>query len=339
MREMTTNPYKRKRRSRRRQGIFTVRQAAALCLGAAVLGGSITGVYMRNTVSDGADMFSGVSEYQTLQTYEGGNGHDTILTAVTGSGQGSGSLLQAISTSGSSSVIGGMDVSGIAASALPSVVSITNISVQEVRQFYDRFGRNGQGPGGILKETTSCGSGVIIARTDAYLYMVTNYHVIEGASTLTVTFVDDAVHTAELCGTDANLDLAVIRVPVSSLSADTLNQISVASIGNSSNLRVGEQVVAIGNALGYGQSVTTGIVSALNRVVTSSTDSSGNAVSSTYIQTDAAINPGNSGGALLNMSGELIGINTAKTASTDVEGMGYAIPISNVWATIQSLMA
>lgn len=343
------NQYGRSRKRRRKW--FSGRQAAALCLGAAVLSGSITGGYVRYVDSRAeivpGSVFSGEAVPGSTSgaeaaagSFSGGEAeYDTVLTAASGSGQsGSGSLLQAVSTSGSSGVIGGMDVSGIAASALPSVVSITNISVQEVRQFYDRFGRNGQGPGGILKETTSCGSGVIIARTDDYLYMVTNYHVIEGANTLTVTFVDDAVHTAELCGTDENLDLAVVKVPVSSLSADTLNQIAVITIGNSGNLRVGEQVVAIGNALGYGQSVTTGIVSALNRVITSGTDSSGNSVSSTYIQTDAAINPGNSGGALLNMSGELIGINTAKTASTDVEGMGYAIPISNVWATIQNLM-
>lgn len=337
-RRMSRYRWGRCRRSRkRRSGRLSVRQAAALCLGAAVLGGSVTGMYIRYDSSGEKTVHE--SEYTVMKADHPDTNYPVVLTDVQNTGQSSeSSLSQMVSAAGSSNVIGGMDVSGIAAAALPSVVSITNISVQEVRRFYDRFGRNGQGPGGILKETTSCGSGVIITRTDDWLYMVTNYHVIEGANTLTVTFADGAVYTAELCGTDENLDLAVIRVPVSSLSSDTLNQISVVSIGDSGSLRVGEQVVAIGNALGYGQSVTTGIVSALNRVITSGTDSSGNTVSSTYIQTDAAINPGNSGGALLNMSGELIGINTAKTASTDVEGMGYAIPISNVWTTIQNLM-
>ncbi|MDO5348833.1 MAG: trypsin-like peptidase domain-containing protein [Lachnospiraceae bacterium] len=323
----------RSRRRKKGYGFFSPGQAAALCLGAVVLGGSLTGAYWKN--ASAAER----NENTVMKVSAQSGDYGLALTGTQTAGQSStSSLLQTVSTPGSSSVIGGMDVSQIAAEALPSVVSITNISVQEVRRFYDRFGRNGQGPGGILQETTSCGSGVIIAGTDDYLYMVTNYHVIEGANTLTVTFVDDAVYTAELCGADETMDLAVVKVPVAALSSDTLSQISVVSIGDSGNLRVGEQVVAIGNALGYGQSVTTGIVSALNRVIASGTDSSGNVVSSTYIQTDAAINPGNSGGALLNMSGQLIGINTAKTASTDVEGMGYAIPISNVLAAIQSLM-
>ena len=163
--------------------------------------------------------------------------------------------------------------------------------------------------------------------------MVTNYHVVEGAKTLSVTFVDDQTYEAELYGYDESMDIALLRVAVDTLSSDTLSQISVVAIGDSDELVVGEQVVAIGNALGYGQSVTTGIVSALDRAVSTDTGSS------TYIQTDAAINPGNSGGALFNMNGELIGINTAKVSSTDVEGMGYAIPISQVLDFIKSLTA
>lgn len=224
-----------------------------------------------------------------------------------------------------------LDVSAIAAQGLTSVVSVTNISVQEVQSYFGQFGRGGRGQM-QLQETTSCGSGVIIYADDSTLYMVTNYHVVEDATTLSVTFVDNATYEAQLCGYDELVDIALLKVSIDELSADTLSQISVVTIGDSNDLVVGEQVVAIGNALGYGQSVTTGIVSALDRTV--STDTS----VSTYIQTDAAINPGNSGGALLNMDGELVGINTAKVSSTDVEGMGYAIPISQVLELIQSLM-
>lgn len=184
----------------------------------------------------------------------------------------------------------------------------------------------------------SYGSGVIIGQTDTELLILTNNHVVAEADTLSVGFADNSVYEAAVKGRDENSDLAVIAVPVENISQDTLSAIAVAVVGNSDDLAVGEQVVAIGNALGYGQSVTTGIVSATNRVIgTSSADwqeSSGTA----YIQTDAAINPGNSGGALLNMKGELIGINSAKLASTDVEGMGYAIPISQVSDIIENLM-
>ena len=226
----------------------------------------------------------------------------------------------------------GMDVSDVADAALPSVVSITNISVQEVRNFYSRFGLGGMGRT-QLEETTSCGSGVIIADDGEYLYIVTNAHVVSGATTISVSFVDNSVCEAQLCGADSDVDIAVVKVPVSDLSDDTLSKISVIAIGDSDELEVGEQVVAIGNALGYGQSVTTGIVSALGRSITNE-----NGYTSTYIQTDAAINPGNSGGALLNLDGELIGINSAKMSDTDVEGMGYAIPISDVGELIAQLM-
>ena len=226
----------------------------------------------------------------------------------------------------------GLSVSEIAQAALPSVVSITNVSVQKVQWYVDRFGRFGYNSG-LLEETTSAGSGIIIERTDDALYILTNYHVVEDANTLSVGFADDTVCQASLCGTDEALDLAVAKVALSGLPDDTLSAITVATVGDSDALQVGEQVVAIGNALGYGQSVTTGIVSALNRSL--STDTS--TTPATYIQTDAAINPGNSGGALLNMRGEVVGINTAKLSSTDVEGMGYAIPISDVWDTVQQL--
>lgn len=228
------------------------------------------------------------------------------------------------------------DVADVAEKALPSVVSITNISVQEAQQYFDRFDRYGHNST-ELRETTSAGSGVIFEKTADTLYILTNYHVVEGATTLSVGFVDDEVYKAQLCGINSTRDIAVVKVPLSSLSSNTRSKIAVAPLGDSTSLRVGEQVVAIGNALGYGQSVTTGIVSALNRSVQTGTDSKGKAVTATFIQTDAAINPGNSGGALLNMSGEVIGVNTAKLSSTGVEGMGYAIPVSEIKSMVNTL--
>lgn len=236
----------------------------------------------------------------------------------------------------SSCTCGCTSIADIAEASLPFVVSITNISVQEAQRYFDRFDRYGHNQN-ELEETTSVGSGIIFEQTDDVLYIVTNYHVVEDATTLSVGFVDDEVYEAELCGTDEDNDLAVLKVSLDDLSADTRAAISVAVLGDSDARRVGEQVVAIGNALGYGQSVTTGIISALNRSISTGTDAQGNTVQSTYIQTDAAINPGNSGGALLNMDGEVIGINTAKLSSTEVEGMGYAIPISDVKDIIDEL--
>lgn len=229
-----------------------------------------------------------------------------------------------------------LSVTEIAASGLSSVVSVTNISVQEVENYFGGHGgnRSRQFSPSQTEETVSCGSGIILSEEDSQLYMLTNYHVVEGASSLSVTFVDDETYEAVLCGYDADIDLAVLKVDTSALSESTYSQIHVVEIGDSDALEVGEQVVAIGNALGYGQSVTTGIVSAVNRSISEDTQSS----SLGYIQTDAAINPGNSGGALLDMEGKLVGINTAKIASTDVEGIGYAIPISQVLELTEALM-
>lgn len=229
-----------------------------------------------------------------------------------------------------------LSVTEIAASGLSSVVSVTNISVQEVENYFGGHGgnRSRQFSPSQTEETVSCGSGIILYEEDSQLYMLTNYHVVEGASSLSVTFVDDETYEAVLCGYDADIDLAVLKVDTSALSESTYSQSHVVEIGDSDALEVGEQVVAIGNALGYGQSVTTGIVSAVNRSISEDTQSS----SLGYIQTDAAINPGNSGGALLDMEGKLVGINTAKIASTDVEGIGYAIPISQVLELTEALM-
>ena len=226
-------------------------------------------------------------------------------------------------------------ISEVAKNCMPSIVSITNVSVSDVQNYFSMYGRNSRSNPFTQQESTSVGSGVIINKQDGEIDILTNYHVIEGATTLTCTLADNTNVEATVKGVDEDRDLAVISIKTKDLSEDTLKQIAIASIGDSDKLQVGEQVVAIGNALGYGQSVTTGIVSATNRSVSTSSNKD---TSQSYIQTDAAINPGNSGGALLNMSGELIGINSAKLSDTDVEGMGYAIAISDVKDSINTML-
>ena len=219
---------------------------------------------------------------------------------------------------------------------MKSVVAITTKSVQEVQTYLGDFGFGGFTT--QQQEVEGSGSGIIIGQNDEELLIATNYHVIEGANTVSVTCIDGEVYEATVKGYDADKDLAVVSVAVSDISDDTMEQIQVASIGSSDDLRVGEQVIAIGNALGYGQSVTTGIVSAKNRKLDDSGQADENSDGVNLIQTDAAINPGNSGGALLNMNGELVGINSAKLASTEVEGMGYAIAITDVSDILENLM-
>ncbi|MBR3232463.1 MAG: trypsin-like peptidase domain-containing protein, partial [Lachnospiraceae bacterium] len=217
-----------------------------------------------------------------------------------------------------------LSVEEIAELDMPSLVAITNTSVTELQDFYGSYGffMGGMGNGrGQSYESVSKGTGVIIGETDDAILIATNQHVIADANTLSVAFVDETAADAVVLGESADTDLAVISVSKDSLSEDTLNAIRVVSIGSSDALKIGEQVVAIGNALGYGQSVSTGIVSAKNRVLTSY-DGSTEGTANGLIQTDAAIIPGNSGGALLNMRCELIGINSAKYADTEVEGMG-----------------
>lgn len=254
-------------------------------------------------------------------------------------------------TSGSTSP--GGTVASVAEAAMPTVVAITSVSVQEIPSYFSRFGFGAYG----IQEypSTGSGSGIIVGENDDELLIATNNHVVEGTTTLSVCFigndvvnaeeetqnlasgdgdinVEDAV-SAKIKGTDADNDLAVVAVQKDDIPEDTMTQIKIAKIGNSDNLVVGEQVVAIGNALGYGQSVTSGWVSALNRSVVLDSGTSAD-----LIQTDTAINPGNSGGALLNMNGEVIGINSAKYASDTVEGMGYAIPISKAKPILEELM-
>ena len=238
---------------------------------------------------------------------------------------------------------GSLDVSEIVSEALPSIVSITTKSVQEVQNYFGMYGMYGYAPQQQEQEVEGSGSGIIVGKNDDELLIATNYHVVEGADTLSVAFTDGNAVEASVKGFDEERDLAVVSVSLDDVEDDTMDAVSIANIGSSDDLKVGEQVVAIGNALGYGQSVTTGIVSAKNRrmdsdnnTVTDGSDDSSDGVN--LIQTDAAINPGNSGGALLNMEGEVVGINSAKLASTEVEGMGYAIAISDVTDILQNLM-
>lgn len=236
-------------------------------------------------------------------------------------------------TADSDSQIPSSDIQAIAKNCLPSVVSITNKGVTEVRTMFGTY----------QQDTESSGSGIIIGSNDQELLIVTNYHVVSGSNELSVVFSYDedseepSVVSAKLKGYASDKDLAVISVSMKDITPEMKSQIKVATIGDSSHVQLGQQVVAIGNALGYGQSVTTGIVSALNREVTVEGDD-GTPITNKLIQTDAAINPGNSGGALLNMNGELIGINSVKVSSSSVEGMGYAIPISDVQSIIEELM-
>ena len=324
----TPEPSEPKRRKSSGRAMRTAKKIGAITLSAVLFGGVAAGTFQ------GVNYLTGYTAAQT---------EESAQSASVGSNS-AGSLAQSSASAGSQTLqtatasdSGEMSVADVADYVMPSIVSITNRSVQEVQNYFSMFGYYGMQP--QAQETESVGSGIIIGQNDSELLIATNNHVVEGADTLTVSFIDNQAYEANLKGTDAENDLAVIAVPLTSISADTMAQIKPATLGSSDNLRVGEQVVAIGNALGYGQSVTTGIVSATNRTLTE-TSSDGRPVqsSASYIQTDAAINPGNSGGALVNMKGEVVGINSAKLASTEVEGMGYAIPVSRASSIISTLM-
>ena len=215
------------------------------------------------------------------------------------------------------------DVSDVVEKVMPAMVSIVNNFTETANVFGQQY----------TQEEAASGSGIIVGKTDDELLIASNNHVVESADTLTVTFIDGSEAQAQIKGLDSDMDLAVIAVSLNDLSDDTKNAITVATLGSSDDLKLGEPVIAIGNALGYGQSVTNGIVSALNREITLENGATG-----TFIQTNAAINPGNSGGALLNMNGEVIGINSNKIGGTTVEGMGYAIPITSASPIIADLM-
>jgi|UPI0006914F71 serine protease Do len=233
-----------------------------------------------------------------------------------------------IGTTATSTATTVTDVSDIVTNTMPAIVQVTAVSVTEYRSFFGS---------GQSYESESAGSGIIISQDDDYIYIATNNHVVSGASSLTITFADDSAVAAEIQGTDSSTDLAVVKVAMSDVDSSTLDSIAVATLGDSDSLKVGESAVVIGNALGYGQSVTTGVISALNREVELEAED-GTAITNELIQTDAAVNPGNSGGALLNMNGEVVGIVSAKYSDTDVEGMGYAIPITSAKTIIEQLM-
>ncbi len=284
---------------------------AAGITAAAVLFGAVSGGVMTGVNYVGASMTGTAG--QTAETQAAAETQPTVPTVTTPGTNGQSTPVSTVN-----------DVSAIAEAAMPSIVAINDTMTIEQRDFF-----------GMPQTYTaqSSGSGIIVGQNDTELLIATNNHVVSGAQDLTVTFVDDKAVSAAVKGTDSATDLAIIAVQLSDIDADTMSQIKVASIGNSDELKVGQQVIAIGNALGYGQSVTVGYVSALDREVTDE-----NGITRTFIQTDAAINPGNSGGALLDMNGNLIGINAAKTASTEVEGMGFAIPISKAQEILNNLM-
>lgn len=221
------------------------------------------------------------------------------------------------------------DFSAVVEECMPSIVAITNMSEVQYENWFGQV-RN--------YESESAGSGIIVSEDSDYLYIATNNHVVESATTLTIRFCDDSTASAEVRGTDKSTDLAVVKVKKENIEAETLSAIKIASLGDSDEVKVGSQSIAIGNALGYGQSVTTGAVSALNREVTIRDEATGETFTNELLQTEAAINPGNSGGALLNCNGEVIGINSSKYSDTTVEGMGFAIPSNMAKPIIEDLI-
>jgi serine protease Do len=297
----------------------------------ALLFGSVSGIAMvgvgraaqfatpRNVTAITENSGADVSQSGTVQ-----NNSSQDASAMIANGSQNTTAVNTASSTGTAKT-----VSEIAQDAMPQVVSITN-TIRYKQYGYTMFGLGGESEA----EAAASGSGVIVGKTDSELLIATNHHVIEDSTTLSVQFVDGTSADAQVKGEDSDADLAVIAVKLSDIPSETLSKIEIAEFGDSDALQVGDQVVAIGNALGYGQSVTTGIISAKNRDVETS-----NGTEAGLLQTDAAINPGNSGGALLNMNGQLIGINVAKYSSTDVEGMGYSIPSNkarNIISTLSS---
>lgn len=312
--QQTYNPYqqpvggKKPKKARTRKGGFgaTLGKCAAIALAfGLVAGGTFTGVnYAGSKVL-------GINNESSTESKSSSNSSTNVNQTSTGSAQDL------------------TDVSAIAQEAMPSIVAITNTGTVSYQTFW----------GTQQQESQSAGSGIIIKQDKKYLYIATNNHVVANAESLTVQFCDNETVSCEVKGTDAADDLAVVKVALSSIKADTLKQIKVASVNDSDELTVGQGVIAIGNALGYGQSVTNGIISALGRSVSVQDETTGETVTNNnMIQTNAAINPGNSGGALLNAQGEVIGINSAKYSDTSVEGFGYAIPMSDAMPIINQLI-
>ncbi len=335
-----TKPVKQKKQS----GGFGKKVLAGLCCG--LVFGVFAGIGFQ-AVDAAHDGFTRAKS--AFSAIVGNSSQDSALAEASGSGDAAEDVLLPDSSSDAAEASSGSikqtldnltpqtqteavvtDVTQVVKAVMPSVVSVSNTYVQRGTFFGQEYS----------SEAVSSGSGIIVGENDSELLIVTNYHVVESADTLSVQFVDEEQVQAQIKGTDADKDLAVLAVQLSDIKEDTLNQISIASLGSSDDLTVGEPVIAIGNALGYGQSVTTGVVSALNRpiAVTSQEGQTGDSQINIFIQTDAAINPGNSGGALLNTKGEVIGINSNKIGGSTVEGMGYAIPISDAKPIIEELM-
>ncbi len=311
-RGFSENSQKYEKNGKHRSGKSLMRKAAGITA-AAVLFGTVSGGVMTgvNYVGSRLMNITGISadgqEQPSAETQAPAPAADTTPGSV--------------NTTPVSTVT---DVSAIVEKAMPSIVAITDTMTIQQRDF---FGRT------QAYQTQSSGSGIIAGKNDTELLIATNNHVVAGSTDLTVTFSDNKDVSAAVKGTDSATDLAIIAVKLSDIPSDTMSKIQTASMGNSDDVKVGQQVIAIGNALGYGQSVTVGYISALDRQITDE-----NGIVHTYIQTDAAINPGNSGGALIDLQGNVIGINAAKTASTEVEGMGFAIPISSAQEILGGLM-
>lgn len=303
----------------------------AALMAAVTIGAAAGGVTILQANDSGAQLqIAGESESDSAEDGADEASSEAAQSATeTAAALPTGSIAKADTPSVTSEQAQQSGVSEVAADAMPALVSITATSVQNVQDWF----RNQS----YEVQSESAGTGVIMGENDSELLIVTNNHVVEDATDLTVSFIDEESVSATVKGTDAGNDLAVVAVNLSDIPDDTLSQIRIANVGDSDELKVGEQVVAIGNALDYGQSVTTGIVSALGRDI-SVTENGTTVDYEDLIQTDAAINPGNSGGALLNMAGEVIGINSAKAGENGVEGMGYAIPTSKALPIIQKLM-
>ena len=300
-------------------GSVSTGKKIAFCIACAVIFGVVSGI-----------CFQGV-RYVTNRFLPTTTSSTTKLQSTT---DGKSASTAQSTSSPSTTQTGTTDVSGIAEQTMPAIVAITSTS--QGANYYDLFGQQYQG-----QDTTSAGSGFIVGQNDKELLIATNNHVIDGAKTISVQFIDEQIYEATVKGTDSSNDLAVIAVQTSKIKESTMNKIRVADLGDSSKIKVGEMAVAIGNALGYGQSVTVGYISAKDREISESESGSSSSSSSNTIkaiQTDAAINPGNSGGALINMQGQVIGINSAKIAASEVEGVGYAIPISVAKPIIEDLM-
>lgn len=287
----------------------------------ALVFGLVAGAAGSVALSFGGGTFNVVSEVEQEEKENETDNEDTQKNDTSGT-------LQQTNTDVTATTV--MDVSDIVENAMPCVVAISNMSQVT---YQSMFGQT------YTQESQSAGTGFIVQQDEEYIYIATNNHVVADANTLEVQFFDESVAQAEIKGTVASKDLAVVKVSIKDISAETLMKIRVATLGDANELKVGEAAIAIGNALGYGQSVTVGFISATGRSVTVQDSTTGTyVVNNNLIQTDAAINPGNSGGALLNIKGEVIGINSVKYADTDVEGIGYAIPINDAMLVINKLI-